>query len=174
MALSSLISVTVKGWIGDDAVVDANEAFHGGFRQAASVNNFSHVQLFNPIGSGKTLYMDFATLFTESQFQYAINFRRHDTALTNNLGVEANKRSGSAIVSVAEVRSEVLTFLKGTLINPIHIVAAQTSVGFGIFTTIKHKFNPAVRIDEGDGFLMVPDLSNTALNVYFQWREKAI
>lgn len=174
MALSSLISVTVKGWIGDDAVVDANEAFHGGFDQAASGGNFSHIQLFNPVGSGKTLYLDSATVHNQSQFQYKIFFRRHNTPLTNETGKEFNKRSGSAIAPVGEIRSETPGFLFGIQIIPVHAIVSQTSAGFGILTTIKHKFDPAIRIDEGAGYLMVPNASNTAITVYYQWREKAI
>lgn len=72
----------------------AGQAFSAGVSQAASVGNLSHVQLWNPVGSGVNAVLEM-TGYTCNAAQQ-VDLSRYDVALTTNLGNASNKYASTA------------------------------------------------------------------------------
>lgn len=82
-----------------DFVVDNGQAFFGGTNLSGVAAEFSHIQIYNPAGSGVELLIDGA--FTSINVTSTVYLRYFDTELTTVSGFWFNqKRDGSFGVAV--------------------------------------------------------------------------
>jgi len=114
--VGSQASVTAsEKWL---TYIQAGQAFAGTFLNPGLAGNFSIVQLFNPVASGKTVLVRrvVASLGATSQMLIAI----FNTALTTDQGAAQNLLVGGA-ASVAHIRSVQQAGQVGTSITTLDL-----------------------------------------------------
>src|SRR6267142_1192683 len=85
------------------AYIQAGKAFVLGARLAATAANIGHVQLFNPVASGKTVLA--RRVIVSCSAVDGLDLNVYNTALTTDAGAGINMLSGGA-AGVAHVRTQ--------------------------------------------------------------------
>lgn len=149
--------------IGYDALTNNNFCHAGAATQGAVASEFSHIQILNPAGSGKILYVD--NLMASVGAASHIDLLRYDTALTTAVAARSLKIGGAA--GIGQVRTQTFTTLVGTgdLIAQIRMAA---DAPFDIF-----KYQSPIIIAPGEGIVARCRLANTGLSINGIWREYA-
>jgi len=141
------------------AEVRAGRCFARGTNLSASVGNFSEVQLFNPIGSGKTVAIK--AISFGSATAGSINIRSFNTALATLIGNGLNLQSGNT-AGAGELRTATPAAEDGTFIGPITTGAGVASpVDLGWF----------FELEPGEGVLCNHFAVNTGITIFYLWRE---
>jgi hypothetical protein len=145
---------------GDDETKDA-EAFIGGSVVAPVAAQVGFVQLWNPVGSGKILYVDQVEWF-DGTGPDRVEFRVHNAAIGAVVATEGNKYAGGA-ASSAEVRFGTTGAIPGTLLN---------NYAVPINTLMQQRFKAPLAIPEGFGYHINAFTVNHSVGGNWQWREK--
>jgi hypothetical protein len=153
-------SVTVPAatelWLSE---LRAGRCFARGTNLAASVGNFSEVQLFNPVASGITLAVK--AINFGSATAGSINIRSYNTALATLVGTGFNLQSGGT-AALGEIRTATPVAEDGTFIGPIPAGAgAAVPVDLGWF----------IELGAGEGVLCNHGTANTGITIFYLWRE---
>ena len=131
----------------------------GTIEQGPVAAQFPHVQLFNPVSSGVTDFLDAIILSTAVATR--IQIRQFNTGLPT-LGVAKGyqdfRRTGDP---ASEVRSESRAAAAGDLLGDFDILALTPQL---------LEFNPII-MGEGQGFLASTVTTNQRLRAIFFWRE---
>jgi hypothetical protein len=98
------ISGTVDVVDGAKNRVLSEMAFTGYGYQAGAAGNYAHVQLWNPPGSGKNVYVEQLNFFSGSAFASGVAVRSAVAALTNLGEVMHSKKMGGADSGAAQLR----------------------------------------------------------------------
>lgn len=170
-------SVTVQiagGGVGSDRVVGEVSVIEGGVNRTKSgiamwgsaqsqpvAGNYSHVQLWNPVGSGRRVVV--TELAYDIGAQGVVSFRAHNAALTN-LGNPVGAKLLGVAAGVAQVRTVEAAVQLGTQISGL--------VGDQI--TRIQKFSEPLVLPEGWGVMAVAGVVNTACRGNFQFFEEPL
>ncbi len=156
--------------LGGSAIITAQERLYAEIRAgrafmhfgnvAVLAGNFSTVQLFNPLGSGKTLIVQWVSSYSVTG---AVEMRlgKHDIALTTDQGTGQNMRSGGAN-SVAHVRVEQSAAAKGTSYG-----ALQHQAGDSVIWSTPW----AIELPDATGLVVAPTIVAAACVATFMWIE---
>ncbi len=133
-------------------------AFGSGF-QGPVVAEFSHVQLFNPAGSGMEVHLD--TAIPTAGAAGGSSIRRHDTALTTLEASESWRDFRRRGAPGAQVRIGAFAAVQGSLIGAVS-TSAQNVINVPFESVI---------LAEGQGILFNFDTANRFMQVFWLWRE---
>ncbi len=138
----------------------AGQAFWGGHHRGQSAAVFSHIQLLNPVASGKSATVYFFTGGATASGLYHV--REYDTALTTLVQNGINCQSGGA-GGVCEIRTMDNGAALGTLVTIIYAVSnAWLPVG-----------NQWVfELGQGQGLVVAPGAVNVGVNAAWWWVEQ--
>lgn len=146
------------------AMVDtlAARTFHGGEIRAAVAAEYQHVQLHNPVGSGKVVYLTGLRL---NMAATRYSFRRYDTAL-GTLGTNAVNKTLGGAAPAAQIRTSSGGALLGTRIHELRPMDNETA-------HFNWRSDPFV-IGAGEGVLIGPEGVTTAIHVAYDWLERDV
>jgi len=145
---------------GDDETADG-EAFYSGSPAGPVAGQVSLVQLFNPAGSGKIVYVD-AIDAGDSTATDRIELRENAAALGGLINTGINKNGGGA-VGVAQLRAGASAAPGGTVVHSKNCIINEMRE-FGQ--------KAPIRLPEGRGVFVVSFTANHLFLGNFQWREK--
>lgn len=134
-------------------------AYWGGTASAIGAADFSHVQLWNPAGSGRILVLETLQISVDSG---SVALRRHTAALANLATAPANKFLGGA-AGVGEVRHQANASAIGTSFNG--------SVGASFGQSPINFLNRPVIIPAGHGLIVSHNTVNINTRAMFEWLE---
>lgn len=135
-------------------------AFIGGGVQSGLAANFSHIQLFNPVGSGLTVIV---TSITASQGNgIDINVAVNTAALSTNITEVGNQLAGGA-APVATLNSQNNATQLGTVIS-----REPQSGATNIINVVKGNL---FALEPGNGVLINPVNQNSSLEASYSWLE---
>lgn len=143
-----------------DHAVKSGRAFFLGASQAATANEYSHIQLFNPSGSGVEVYIDSVEVGVSATGAVYKNI--YNTALGTQVGNGVNKDAGSSASSAIMYKDTDLSVLGGT--TGVFVISATGQ-------PVDLVNNHPIRLSEGEGFLIVRGGVNNDLFATFGWRE---
>jgi len=129
----------------------------------ATAANNGHIQLFNPVGSGKLTVL--TQVMFSGNFSQEYRFDITATALTNATGNERVRDTRQSIIErpVAQVRNVFSTFTAG---NSGRITALAN------ITERLMDVNEVVVLGPGTGFTISTSVVNTDIRTSFFWRER--
>lgn len=135
-------------------------AFIGGGTLSGLALNFSHIQLFNPVGSGINIIV---TSITASQGSGVdVNVAVNTAALSTNITSVGNQFAGGP-APVATLNSENNTTQFGTVISREPQDAAEN-----IINIVKGNL---FALEPGNGVLVNPVNQNSSLEASYSWLE---
>jgi hypothetical protein len=157
VTLGGNITVTALDKLYSD--MRAGRAFCLGGVCVSLAGNYSHVELFNPAGSGITALVCMAIFSCGAGDQ--VNLRTHNAALSTDGGAGVNMLLGGA-AGVCHVYTERNVALLGTAVGGLDVLAS-TPV----------KFDPGwiAELPAGRGVIVVPNTANEAAKALFWWIE---
>lgn len=140
----------------------ANQAFLGLRSDGAVAGQYAHSQLWNPVGSGKDLYLE--SMSVSSSTAQIITVGSHNVAYTEVSGPANtdNKLLGNA-VGVAQLRGQNNAALLFTKASRFARVLALTDLSI--------QFREPVVIRPGYGAIAYCNVVNADLSVNFEWFE---
>ncbi len=150
------VSASTERWFTE---VRAGRALLRGGTQAAAVGFFAHVQLLNPVGSGKQMLVRQAQVGPGSNFTMSLN--RYDTALATLVGAGVNLLVGGA-AGQGQVRTENNAAQLGT-----NIGAYNAGGNANVYPAPDWYYE----LSPGQGMLFVMDLVNARMTVTYYWLE---
>jgi hypothetical protein len=150
------VSANVDQWL---TYLKAGQSFAGGTAIGPVAGQLSHVQLFNPAASGKTLYV--RNLFFDISATMSVHLNIDNTQRATDVGTGINLLSGGA-ASVAHIRRETNAAEQGTVFNQWSPLAN---------TVIKPYSDWIIILAAGQGLTLVGLTVNTTLEAAFQWAE---
>lgn len=139
--------------------IKANQAYMGWENLPASIGNFSHIQLMNPLGSLVNLLV--YTFFTSLGSVGDIQLRRYDIALANMSNSPVNLLDGSQ-AGAGQIRNVQNAAPLGTQQGVLN-----TSAGRGSPFTA----NWLCELTPGKGILVVRDSANVGIEATVCWAE---
>lgn len=146
----------VKGRVADIIT----EGFTWGDRRTGSASQFATIQLFNPAGSGVTLFV--RSLVVDVELTQLFYIARHNTQVgTGVAGI--NLRSGGSAG-----KGEVSSTSEATQLGNIIVL-------MGMLAMSPFVFPPAFGfvLPESTGLIVVANTSGQFLSAFFVWGEKA-
>lgn len=153
----------------NDGIVEGGNAYVGMGIGPGESGYRGTVQLWNPPGSGRALYLErvVVAVSKEPADEAAADIRIHDAPVGYLRSHGYNKNLGGP-VSVAEIREALLTGAAG---NPGTVIYEVW-----MFENDDHEyvFDPAIRIPPGMGIYVASANNHRDVPVSFQWREKSI
>ena len=156
------VPVVSKNWLLDRAI--NGQMFSYGLSVAASPGNYSYIQVFNPVGSGKTAVVLDCWADCAGVAAVANNFilALYNTALATNIGGMPNLQNGAAASSSLLKSDQVAA---GTLGSPIAHVGLNA-------TGSTPTYIPEIYavLGEGEGFV----LSSTTINSHIRARIRIV
>ena len=155
---SSLVVTAVDG---AKVRSDQGNAFIGYGGKAAVAAQYAHFQLFNPVASTKTVYVERVKVLQGAS--QTIGICSYSTALSGNAGGAPNKKIGGA-VSTAQMRSQANAT---SLITDYLGIMATTASLSDAFTPIE-----PYALTPGKGILMVSQSVNTDVYGIFEFFEE--
>lgn len=151
--------------------VDGDQAFHGYVDIAGA--NFTHIQIKNPIASGKTVYLDFASIETDALAANPIEGYYYDTDLAtlyaNSQGL--NKHARSAVASIAQLRTQNNAAVLPVVADRFARRAGTPPNASATSDPFDFRDNP-IRLDAGRGVVFVVGVAAHTIAGSLQWREK--
>lgn len=155
--LGTALTVTAtEKWL---AAVQAGQAFSQFASQNAVAAQFSHVQLFNPAASGKTLLL--RAVIGSTNPAAAIGFSMDNTQRTTDAGAGVCLLDGAA-AGVGHVRQETNAALQGTQFGSV-----LTQAGVPDIIPIEW----FAQLAPGQGLSTFATLVNVQLVAWFMWTE---
>lgn len=147
----------------NDHATENDQAYTGLGTQAAVAGQFSHIQLKNPLASGKVLFLDRVRFTAGAGLGVAqrIDMGQVNADLTNNTGSVQRKNLGG-VGSAAQVRVQA---------NAASLVAVIHSWRIAGALRQTENFCPPVRLAAGEGYAIVSPTVNQALDAEFEFRE---
>ncbi len=139
--------------------IRAGRAFTRGHVLGASVGNYPHIQLFNPVGSGIIIIVHRILVNVEATEGLRLNI--HNTAITTDQGKGTNLLIGGD-AAIGEVRSQDNAAQLGTLLWRIQVLASSP------LDIVKDWY---LELGAGEGILVQTHLVNRALYVAYDWSE---
>lgn len=146
-----------------DAIVRAGSAFVQTFTQPAVSGQNPHGELFNPLGSGVFLYVDYVEI-QPSVAVFEAQIAPNSAALITAVGAGVNKNIGSP-GSKGLVSMQTAAGLLGSPFAVIYVNTTQVS-------TVK--FDPLIRLGPGSALMIQGTVTNQLLKANFHWRENTI
>jgi hypothetical protein len=150
------VSASTELWLSE---IRAGNAFALGDVVAPVAAQNSHIQLFNPVASGKQLIV--RAVILGSGTTTTLYLRRYDTALATLVGAGANLLIGGA-AGVGAVRKTTNAGLLGTQILAFTVLANQPVY------PVPDWF---AELSPGQGILVADGSVNTTVPSCFYWRE---
>jgi len=161
-------TVSVAGSVsvinGELSRVKANQCFMRVGYKVQAAGNYSIVQLWNPVASGKNLILNKVSLMVSTSM-VGVELKKYSTALSSLLG-NGYSKDISAANSSAEVRADHSASSLGT--------EMQTIGMYNPMDTKDYPFSEPILIRPGNGILLLSSTFNSALWATFQWNEEAI
>jgi hypothetical protein len=154
--LTVSVSANTERWLSE---LRAGRAFGGSAQSTAVAANFSHVQLFNPVGSLITIIARLATVSLAATQNVGIGI--YNTALTTLSGNGLNLLSGGA-AAVGEVRTQVNGAALGTFIYLLDL-AANDPKDFAAEWLLE--------LGAGEGMIITGGVVNISVRGSFLWME---
>lgn len=138
----------------------AGQAFIGGHFVSGTGSQYTHIQLFNPGGSGVIVFV--FSIVGNPDTAAHVQLRSHNTALTTLSAQRVNKNMGGA-APVCEVRHQTNASLLGTLITPSGPLPLDTPYRFLV--------GDPIVLGAGEGVLTVPGIVNVGSLGAYEWIE---
>lgn len=137
------------------------DCFIGYEYEPGSAGNHSYVLIFNPVGSGKTLYVESASISTQTTGLIAMGAVSAEIGATGNQYI--NKNLSSAALPVAHVNVGVVASLPGTVFDL-----------FGIGANLPYEMVPIKPfiLPPGKGIYAAANTLGDDLGVSFEWYEQ--
>lgn len=148
---------TLNPWSGKNRI--GSPGFMGQFLVGAVASQASYVQLFNPGGSGKSVYVD--TVIARSAANLACSLWTHNAQVINLQGNGLSRVVGGA-ASAAQIRSDANSIIPGT---------KALSISTGQDGCYLLSFEEPIIIPPGFGVHLASEVVNTAITCSFEWRE---
>lgn len=143
----------------------ASMSFSGYCGSGASAGNFSHAQLWNPVGSGKNAVVEQIVATLNVTAGLFVKF--YNTALTTQTQDPSSKKSGGSATSMQQRAQQNATILAGGFLN----LAAFTLAGS---TPITYKLAEPIVITPGYGLILVPSTQNVGVDANFEYFEESV
>lgn len=139
------------------------EGFSGGASKSGASGEYSHIQLFNPAGSGKRLIVDLAVVSYHNGSSPATCFlRNYNTILTDSVTIDTKKNGAGSGVGILKTQSSAtnLGIAKLEKIVPIDGNVATQFIERG----------PHI-LNEGEGLVLILGVVFKFHLANFEWRE---
>lgn len=146
---------------GGRSITMANKSFGGYAQQAATVGNFAHVQLWNPVG--RTVNIAVSKIIMNSVAGSGVNLRWFGTPLTTLALNPNSKKIGVGPNSTAELRNEANAAILGNAANLIAWIPA--------IVALQVDFKEPIIIQPGMGLVVANQNVNTYLTASFDFYE---
>ncbi|WP_059411689.1 hypothetical protein [Cupriavidus basilensis] len=127
----------------------------------ATVGQFSHIQLWNPAGSGKNLFVEQLSFFSTGTVANGVGVKPSSTPLVNFYSNPQSKRL-NAQASTAEIRNQAnAAFLGG--------------IFMGVLDKVNRLMRPAepIMVSPGAGLMVIGSVPNEDLGAAFEFFEEA-
>lgn len=141
------------------AEMRAGRAFARGINLGAVAATIQEIQLFNPVGSGKTI--DVYRLIVATNVADGIQIRVFNTALTTLQGTGINLQSGGS-AGVGEVRNNNPGAADGTFVGSLYSAAGVPWDRIAVW---------GVELDAGEGIIVCSQNVNIAVAAEYYWNE---
>lgn len=153
-----------------ERVISGN-CFTADVAKVANVANYSHVQLYNPVGSGAWLEV-FQLGLRVGAAGTNVGFVLHNAAALTNSGVSGkNMLAGGAEDTIAELRTE----WAATLIGDLNVADSyQVRYPEGTYTVINQLQAGPLILPEGYGLLVADRTVQRALTASFSYALRAV
>lgn len=172
--IQNVTVVIASGGAGSDRITGSVEVIDGG--KAMTLNNrtfvqstsagpvlgeYSMVQLFNPAGSGKNLFLSAMSISCDQQA--AMNLRSYDVQLPTFYGnAKAKKMGGNT--SAAEIRTGTNVAALGTLIVGDYVQA---------YSRVLFDIDEPIMLPPGTGVYMMSSQKNSTIYGTFEFLEES-
>jgi len=142
----------------------AGQAYMGAVAALAVAANYSHVQLWNPPGTGKNLVVE--AVMAASSAAALIDFGPQSVMLSNLFGAPRSKRFATgAVATVAEARyQQGVALMLGNSFANVMVPASQT---------MQVVFHEPIVIAPGWGLMVQSEQVNTLLTATFEYFEES-
>lgn len=127
---------------------------------AASAGSFGLVQLWNPVGSGKTLLVHQGIFYSDALLNYLIS--ANIAALPTLVGAGINRNLGGS-AGVGELRTQLAAALPGFVSTPLQFVLSNTFPSLIVPLTIS--------VPPGNGLVVYNNTVNHRNIASFSWTE---
>jgi hypothetical protein len=136
----------------------ANSTFAGSIYQGPTVGQYATAQIFNPVASGKNVFVGQVSFASNTATYSSIKF---STAQASNLWANGLSKKAGGTTSVAQLRYQS---------------SAVTDVGQLIVLGVNQTYKPTepILIPPGYGLMVIPTTTNTDTTGIFDWYEEAI
>jgi hypothetical protein len=135
-------------------------AFANRVTQPAVAGEFSHIQLLNPVGSGKVALVRLIDIFPGGTTP--VYYGHYNTALTTDGGAGTNLNNGAA-AAACHMRNTTNAALLGTLFWRGDLLANVRNNPFGEWIA---------QLDAGEGIVVAAGTVNQVLTVSAEWVER--
>ena len=163
IVVSVPLNVSSAGALGfNDAETDALAAFAGSNVQTADVGNLRAAQIMNPTGSGEVVYVDVIEFATTNASE-PVHMGFYNTPLTSTTPMIL-KYGGAAGTVATQLRTAAVAASLGTALRIVLHPLTETRTVL---------FNPAIRLDAGNGFAIWTQSINRGLTVNVEGRKYA-
>ena len=140
----------------------ANSAFAGYLYQPLVAGNIAQVQLWNPVGNNKNLFVEQIIVFVTSPAANGIGVRKTNAALGASLGNAISKKLGGA-ASSAELHAASTVTAAATAADTL--IALSKSVAF-------FKFTEPLMIVPGMGLMLLNASAGEEIGATFEFFEE--
>lgn len=149
--------------VGYDALTSNNFAFTGAAQVLSVTGEYPHIQLLNPVGSGRVVLID--SVRFGSSVNGVIILGRYDTAIVTESQADGPSYIGGT-ANIAQLRAVSSATQLGAPPHPIYdsVLANETTLV---------EFKTPLRVDAGVGLIFMAGSTGSDLRVAFQWREYA-
>ncbi len=133
---------------------------------SAVATKYPHVQLLNPTGSSKTIYVEQISIYCAETMNGGAGLLRCDAALPDLAGFGSRKRVGMTGTSLAQLRRESAATQQGQGIAPY--------VGAIDKTLRLFKFSEPMQLDAGVGLSVAGGTAGEGIGVTFEYFEESV
>ena len=156
-------AVEVTNFPGSTEWADNGESFFMFVYDGAVTGQYSHAQLFNPVGNTKKLIVNNVSAYQQSGGANWVVFERYSVPLSSLDLVygEVNKKFGDVGISGAEARIQTQASLLSEDILRLSVAADKES--------LELQMDEPVVLSPGEGFMVRSASVNTAVGASFQY-----
>lgn len=160
------LTQSAAGPVGADALSANGYGFFGAIQRIAVAAEYSAIQIKNPAGSGKVLFVDRVAIAAGAAC--TVNFFHRNADLTELAVYLQNKNNGAA-AGLSQLRRQTTptASLFASALGCWKSKISSSADG------VEVKFEPPIRLEAGEGFVVEADQTNVSLDAAFEAREYA-
>lgn len=149
---------------GSQKRVTQNKSFYAGLGALGVAGQYSHIQIFNPLGSTVNAYID--TIILDSNVDGAITLRQSTSEILELSTNGGNKNFSGGNTSQIKIKRENNAIVLGSQNITGMLLKASTPMSLSL--------KDVIRLSPGTGLIVVAQDVNTSIKASFQYYEETI